>query len=162
MCPVLGPLCVCASPASRTSLSSVIDCENLALNGIFPWSSQMASSPHRLTRYSYCIHYSSLMVYTSPFTCGRIIGLWEAGVPITEIAKQFHTSWQAIQYKIDHYKWTGTGYPQYKKGRPRKLTSSDAKFAVLQLDQGRVQNAAKLHREYFQFVHPNTLRNMLK
>ena len=102
------------------------------------------------------------MVYTSPFTCGRIIGLWEAGVPITEITKQFHTSRQAIQYKIDHYKQTGTGYPQYKKGRPRKLTTSDAKFAVLQLDRGRVQNAGELHREYFQFVHPNTLWNMLK
>ena len=44
MCPVLGPLCVCASLASGTLLSVVIDCENLALNGIFPWSSQMASS----------------------------------------------------------------------------------------------------------------------
>ncbi|KAF8593301.1 hypothetical protein BDV93DRAFT_422329, partial [Ceratobasidium sp. AG-I] len=48
------------------------------------------------------------------------------------------------------------------KGRPRKLTESDARFAVISLARTRHRTAADLQRDYFPTVHPTTIRRALR
>ena len=84
----------------------------------------------------------------SPEERGRALGLLEAGVPVSRVARMFNVTRATLYSLQDRFHATGTGRDRQRTGRPRVTTRAEDRFIRLQHLRNRFQPAAVTARNF--------------
>ncbi|XP_054713588.1 uncharacterized protein LOC129223050 [Uloborus diversus] len=81
------------------------------------------------------------------FTRGRMIGKLEEGRSVTSVAEEFGINKSVVSRAWNVFKTTGTAVRKVGDGRPRKTTTRDDRYIVVQAKGDRFQSASAISQQ---------------